>query len=241
MLTRNEEISLAHTFHDAVQNRDLELVKKLIADNPDISIDTDMVTVPPILYAAQKEDWPMVLYLYEIGANLEVKSHPYDWFLAHECILNSPTNVWKSVLTYCNINAQTADGETPLMIAIKNDKDDIVNFMLDTDRCSLSLSDINKENALHYAAKYNKQDIFLKILNKSKLNILNQQNKKGLFPEELLTDEIFKSELPKRIIENDKNIQLEEKVLMPSVKKEEKNKEVSKVTGLSSIKKKKLN
>lgn len=240
MLSKKEEIKLVHSFHDAIQSKDLELVKKIMAEHPDLSIDTDMLTVPPILYAAQKEDWPMVIYFYELGANLDVKTVPYNWFLAHECILTAPLNIAKSILTYSNINAQTADGETPLMIAIKKNKDELANFILDSERCSLSLIDVNKDNALHYAAKYNKHDIFLKIVKLSKLNILNQQNNKGLFPEELLTDEIFKSELPKRLVDNNKSIALEEKVLMPSVKKET-IKEVSKVTGLSSITKKKLN
>lgn len=254
MTTYREALTLNAQFLDAVKHGNLEKLKEIVDNNPDVNLNAELASSRPILYAAQSEYWDMVIFLFEQEANLDVKVEPFKWYLAHECVVNAPTRITKSVLTYCNINAQTADGETPLMIAIKNGKEEIANFIIDTDRVNLSLSDSNKNNALHYAAKYNKPELFLKIVNKSRSNILSEPNKEGLFPEELLEDELFRENLAK-LLDNTSTIRTKNEAIIDKINEnivdipevdidmdfsieviEEKPKKIS---GLSSIKKKK--
>lgn len=256
MTIYREALSMNAKFHDAIKRNDLDKVKDMVEANPDININSEIGLATPILYAAQNEYWDMVLYFFQIEANLDVKMEPHNWYLVHECIVNAPLKVTKSVLNYCNINVQTLDGETPLMIAIKNNKEDIANFIIDTDRANLLLGDKDKNNALHYAAKYNKQDLFVKIVNKSRGNILSETNKQGLFPEELLEDELFKNNLS-NLLDNNKMSNLHTQIRINHIENaieevpevdinmdfliEENIEEVKpkKVTGLSTIKKKK--
>lgn len=256
MTIYRETLSLNAQFLDAIKHGNLEKLKKIVEAHPDVNLDSELAASRPILYAAQSEYWDMVIFLFEQEANLDVKVEPFKWYLAHECVVNAPLRIAKSILTYCNINSQTADGETPLMIAIKNDKSELANFMLDTDRVNLVLVDHEKNNALHYAAKYNKPELFLKIVNKSRSNILSETNKQGLFPEELLEDELFKENLAKLLEDSNLKIRTKNEAIVDKINntvedlpevnmdmdfsietvEEEKPKKIS---GLSSIKKKK--
>jgi ankyrin repeat protein len=224
-------------FHKAVKLGDVKKVTEMIEANPNLDINSEMVTVVPIMYVAQREDWAMFTVLFEKEANLDIKNEPSNWYLVHECVLNAPLNIAKSVVTYCNINSQTALGETPLMIAIKNDKNEMANHMIDTERLEINLTDKEKNTALHYAAKYNNQELFLKLI-KSGAS-LTIKNKKQLTPVDLIEDEIFKRNFYQQLNNVEVNASIEVvKVLEAKLEEKTIPAMQNKISGLSSIKKK---
>lgn len=240
-------LELTSKFHKFIESGDSAKVEEMIKEYPELDINGEMTTIPPILFAAFAEDWKMFSVLFEQEADLDVKNMPLKWYLIHECIANAPTNIAKSVINYANVNAQTADGETPLMIAIKKEKTVLAHYLIDSDRLNLTMLDKNHDTALHYAAKHNNQDLFLKLLDKSQ-GIL-RKNKQGKNPLDLLEDEIFKNNLPaymeklqKELKEVNKptaiNSQPSTVSSVVELPKEEQAPVVPKVTGLSSIKKK---
>ncbi len=236
------QVNINNKFIEAVMKPDLEKVKEMFEAEHQPYINSEINGVPVILYAAQKGDWAMVEELYCLEADLDANVPHLKWYLLHECIKNAPDRVTKSVLQYCNINAQTKSGKTALMVASDENKLPMAEYLVDSGRMDLSITDIEHNNAAHYAAKNSQYDLFIKIAQAGAP--LNKENKKGETPMDLLADPTFKENLPKVLgelakIEKSKN-NTEEVSETEEAKVEDKPAEPvkPKVSGLSSIKKK---
>lgn len=238
------QTDINNEFIDAIMKSDLEKVKEMFAsDNPPF-IDIEINGVPVILYAAQKQDWPMVEELYNMEADLDAKIPYMQWHLIHECVKNAPDRVTKAVLEYCNINAQNKGGKTALMVAINENKLAMAEYLIDLGRMDLSITDTDHNNAAHYAAKNGMYDLFIKLCQAGAP--INKENKEDQTPIDLITDVTFKENLPKvlgelaRIEKKKQEVESEQTVDGVEPKAEEVKEELpkSKVSGLSSIKRK---
>lgn len=235
------KINVNNELNEAVIAGDCERIKKLFEAEDKPYVDHEINGVAVILYAAQHKNWDIVEELYNQEANLDVKVPYLNWFLIHECIKNAPERVTKAVIEYCDINAKTKDGKTPLMVAIKEDKIEMANYLTDLGTSDLSLVDKEGENAGHYAVKTKNYDLFFKLIEK---NIpLTQKNKEGLTSVDLISDVSLKENLPK-IIGQFKKIKDKEITQETTTELVEKVDEVvdveekPKLKGLSSIKRK---
>lgn len=230
-------------YHNAIYSNDIETVKKLLDDNEELNIDVEMVNSPPILYAAQYGYWDLFTVLFERGADLDVKNKNFSFYVIHECAINAPIHIAKSVIKESNINVETGNGETPLMLAIKNDRLEIIDYILESGRINYNMVDKDSNNILHYAAMYDNHSLFLRIIEKT--NQLFKKNKNGELPENLLKDEKFRLSLAQQfenivfqkakelpINEVIEKIDEEKKPLEIQIKEPVKN-----IPGLSSIKK----
>jgi ankyrin repeat protein len=236
-----KKIQLNKAFEGAVAAGDTAAVNELFSEDKVAEeqpfIDFIMVTTTAIMHAAQKQDWAMVEALYELGANLDVMVDPHKWYLINECIVNAPDNVSKAIINYSNVNVQTRHGETPLMVAIKRHKGAMAEYLIETGRVDLNLTNNEGENAAHYAARENNQELFLILLAKGMP--LLRKNKKGQTPVDLIEDDVFRLSLPVELekIENDGgNLLINDKAVED--KQEAVEDKPKKVSGLSSIKKK---
>lgn len=222
-----------------------KITKKIEEQTP--YLDYEMVTTQGIMRAAQNEDWKMVAELFNLGANLEVKIDPYDWYLIHECVVNAPDSILKPFIEYANLNVKNKKGQTPLMVAIERSKDHASDLILENGVFNLAEIDKEKNNIAHYAAKYNKNELFLKLIEKG-VPLLNK-NKAGETAIDLISDDVFRMSLPielERLSSEGKNIVFKENEETVSINKElstNTNADVTedevkpKVTGLSKIKK----
>lgn len=228
---------------EAVLSSNLEKVKELFASEHPPFVDMEINAVPIILHAAQRKDWKMVEELYNMEADLDARVQYLQWHLIHECVKNAPDRITKAVLDYCNINAQTRDGKTALMVAITENKLDMANYLVDLGRMDLSLCDKEQNNAAHYAAKAEQYELFIKLIqNKTPVN---KENKEGKTPIDLIEDVTFRENLPRILgelakIDKVKQVTIEgsddNQVNQTEQVQEEPKK--PKVSGLSSIKKK---
>lgn len=202
-------------FQDAVENNDIEAVKTLFSPleelldrADDLSedeyqkafleiqeempyIDYIMVTTQGIMRAAQKENWELVKVLYNLNASIDdVKILPHHWYLIHECIDRAPLNITKAIIDGANVNVKTAQGETPFMLAIKREKSEITEYLLESGRVQLNEVDKKGNSAAHYAVLTENYDLFLKIIEKGAW-FLNK-NKEGKTPVDLIEDQSFR-------------------------------------------------
>ena len=230
-------------FNTAIKDNDIKKVKELFSvdDCPDINL--EIITVAPILLAAQEGYWDLVGELFELGADVDVRTTPHKWSLLQECVLRAPLYLIDSVADYCNINAQNLKGETALMTSIRIGNKEAFNCLINKEKINLKIEDIKKNNILHYAALNEEHELFMSILEKESTSLLFKKNEDGFTPIELIKDESFKLSLPvqlENISKVKKEIELPEtKVKVDlEVSKENKNQEEVKVNSLSSIKKK---
>jgi hypothetical protein len=238
--TKNK-IELNRQFEEAVMKKDIEKIRSLFSEDKDEVdkpyLNYEMLTAPGIMVAAQNGAWDIVEELYNLGADLDVKIMPYRWYLLHECIANAPDRVTKAIIQESNINTQTTKGETPLMIAISREKGIIAEYLVETGRVDMILTNNNNENVAHYAARAKNYDLFIKLVAKG-VSLL-KKNKEGKTPIDLIEDDTFRLSLPTEfekmaIVEKtDVKQDIEEKIseLDTSIP-------VKKVSGLSSIKRK---
>lgn len=237
------KVNLNNELNDAVIHSNIEKVRELLNLEEPPFVDHEINGVPLILYAAQKADWVMVEELYNAGADLDAKILQFNWSLLHECVKNAPDRVTKAIYEYCDINAQTKDGRTALMVAIQEKKIGMAEFFIDSGRMDFSLVDKKHNNAAHYAAQVEEYDLFIKLVQAGVP--LNKENYDDKNPIDLIRDVSFKENLPKVLgelakIEKNKK-QSSENVIEETATQEEVKEEPAKpkVSGLSSIKKKK--
>lgn len=237
-----EEIDLNNKLKTAVTEQKEEEVQRLLAlDNPPY-VDHEINGVPLILYAAQHKNWKIVEELYNAEANLDVKIDYMNWYLIHECIKSAPDRVTKAVMEYSNMNVQTKDGKTPLMLAIQEDNKMVVEKIVDGQLSNLALTDKNGENAAHYASKNKQYDLLIKLIeNGCPINKLNNDNQS---PIDLIEDVSFRENLPKVLstlnkmhLKKESSQQSENSVVKSEdLSQSVENVEKPKLSGLSKIK-----
>jgi ankyrin repeat protein len=234
----SKKLDLDRKFNDALFSWDIEAVKELFADNienkPDIN--RDLVSCPAILIAAMEKQWDMFELLYTLEADLDVKLISNDWHLIHECVKNAPVEITTTLTEYCNLNVQTEDGKTPLMIAIREKNGTVANLLLNTKTLRLDFADIKGDNAAHYAARAGMDELFLSLIREGVP--LNRKNKEGKYPADLIENEFFKQSIPQveaQIVKESKKATVQESLDEKPKKSEDKPAGLS---GLSKIKKK---
>lgn len=224
------QVNINNDLNEAVIAQDLPKIKALFSSENQPYVDHEINGVALILYAAQKGNWDIVEEFYNMEANLDVCVPYLDWYLVHECIKNAPERVTNAIIEYSNINVQTKQGLTPLMVSLKENKLDTANYILEQGLSDLSIVDKNLENAAHYAAKFNQYELFLKL---SELGCpLNKENSEGLTPVDLIEDITFKENFSKILssrVSKSKEVENVETIESPE-------ETTPKVTGLSKIK-----
>lgn len=237
------QTEINNDFIEAIMKSDIDKVKEMFAAEHQPFIDIEINGVPVIVHAAQKQDWTMVEELYNMEADLDAKIPYLQWHLIHECVKSAPDRVTKAVLEYCNINAQTKLGKTPLMVAINENKIVMAEYLIDLGRMDLSIVDVEHNNAAHYAAKSGLYDLFIKLCQAG--TPINKTNKNGETPIDLITDVTFKENLPKvlgelaRMEKQKQNVENSEPATTDTKAEDAKEEPAkSKVSGLSSIKRK---
>lgn len=229
-------VNLNNELNEAVIAGDLNKIKHLFSLEETPYVDHEINGIPVIMYSAQKAMWDLVEEFYNLEANLDAKVPYMDWYLIHECVKNAPDRVTKAILEYCNINSQTKDGKTALMVASNEKKLDIADYFLDFGKFDLSITDKNFNNIAHYFATNKQYELFIKSVEMG--CPINQENKDGRTPLDLIEDPTFKENFSKILssrIKKDKG-QEENQDDTISDNQQINTEPKPKVTGLSKIK-----
>jgi ankyrin repeat protein len=193
--------------HDAARDGDLEKVKALLKDNPDLVFSKDNVGWMPLEFAAWKGYKDIVELLLASNADVNAKDNLGDTPL-HFAVANDHKDVVELLLaSKADVNAKDKAGETPLHEAAMKDHKDVAKFLLQHGARNLGIEvydaveagDLQKVKALikdnpdlvfckneggltplHAAADYGRKDVaeFL-LVNKANINIKDTE---GLTP-----------------------------------------------------------
>jgi cytohesin len=162
--------------HNAAASGDMEKVKALLKDNPELASRTDANGLTPLHYAAAADQKDVAELLLANKADVNAKMTPggrtpgrtplhfaaaigrremVEWLLAH----------------HANINAKAIDGMTPLHIAVFQGHKNVVEVLLASKADVNTTLTVNGETPLHAAAfKDEKELATLLIANKADVN-----------------------------------------------------------------------
>lgn len=151
----------------AIIANDLNRVKALVEEDPEIVHITNSAGEGPLYMASHFGHLPIIEYLVEHGANIDQKENRNDWTALNLAVHGAHTNVVEYLLNAgADWNIPTKYGDTPLIIACHRNKN---NSHLEIIKMILILGpDITVENkgghnALSYAEE-NNDEIVIQLL-----------------------------------------------------------------------------
>lgn len=108
-----------HDLHDAIMHHNVEKFTAALGAGADLEAPMTAAGTPPLLYAANHRYGFMVMKLLETGANPSGSDH-HGYTPLHAAIAMIQADVFDLLLKYkADINAKTADGMTPLHLAVR--------------------------------------------------------------------------------------------------------------------------
>ena len=154
---------------------------KALTDSSIDLFDTDGNT--PLHYACQYNCCEMVKYLVEQGCDQSIKNQRGDLALHIACWISLEIVQLLNISVDSLVNCLDASGDTPLLIAVKNRKLRIVQYLTKNLSCDdLKVKDSKGESALHISCKDTLITLeMVKVLCISS-DIINSQNAKGDTP-----------------------------------------------------------
>ncbi len=163
---------------DAICNNDIDFLKEHRHDfdiNHRFS-DEDNDTL--LSYAISDSDSELYYYLLNEGADIHLKNDEGENIL-HSAIYSGRIDRVKLVLNEDNIDEETRDGTTPLILALGLEHEDIASFLIDKD-ANIDCSDRDGNYPIHLAASLGLKSIVIKLI--SKRVYLNVKTKLGNLP-----------------------------------------------------------
>lgn len=235
--------------HNLVKD-DVEAVAKMFEveatpENPEPlipDVNGEIQDHPVILFAAKRNNWKMVSELFFHGANLDVCDASHGWYFVNEVIIGASDKMFEGLVAECNMDVATRDGDSPLMVALKNDKFERAEYLLRNTGVQYSTINSKKENAGHEAIRKGRYDFFLELVKAGMAYDL--KNKEGKTPLDLLDNAMIRNSIEQKIevfkLEgNVRHAPSGTRVLVATeeeVKPKVVDAEKKKVSGLSSIK-----
>ena len=132
----------------ACQQQNIELVKALTVCSVDI---IDLTSGNSLLhYACSYGCTEIIQFLVDRGCDQTIVNNDGELAIhIASCISLKVTQL----LTKCDINSLNADGDTPLHIACKSEKVDIINYLVDDAKCDINIPNADGYHPLHIACE----------------------------------------------------------------------------------------
>lgn len=151
----------------AITDNNLNRVKALVEENPDIVNITNTAGEGPLYMASYFGHLPIIEYLIEHGANVNHKENRNGWTALNLAVHGAHTNVVEYLLTAgADWNIPTKYGDTPLIIACHKNKNnshlEIIKMLLILGP-DVSVENSGGHNALSYAEEQN-DEIVIQLL-----------------------------------------------------------------------------
>ena len=145
-LLKDESTSIT-PFESACKVRSLHLMKALTV----LSVDTiDSKGNTPLHYACKYICTEIAQFLIEHGCSQTIFNNKKELPIHISCYQSLEIT---QMLKQCDINAQNADGNTPLHIACEHSKEEIVFYLVKEAKCDVNISNRRGDFALHIACR----------------------------------------------------------------------------------------
>ncbi|CAH1130074.1 unnamed protein product [Ceutorhynchus assimilis] len=179
--SRNPTEILQRQFLEAAENGDLQTIKTLLDQDPDLINTTDKDKYTALHRACYSGHLEVVKYLVKNGADIGAKTE-MQWEPLHSCCQWSHVGC-AAFLIQCgaNVNALSEGGQTPLHIAATHGKNyDTVQLLLMHPYINPSLKNNSGETATDLARRsskyYNIFDMVDPVLDSKSLELLKPKN-----------------------------------------------------------------
>lgn len=219
----------------AVVSGDLEAVKRSVGNGANINYMPSDNSV--MMIAGFNKHWDIVDYLIDNGANINL-TNLFNYHIIHVLAKDGPLDIIQKVVSLSAgtvINHRDNDRDTAFSIAVKENREEVVDFFLDLIGTDITCLDIDGKSTLHYAAELGHKDMFMKLWFQGVS--LEHEDKHGKHAVDYIADEAWRDELPQF-----EKVVTEAKIIREELKENKENVEVAvvdtlKATGISSIKK----
>lgn len=229
----HELMNANSNFETAVMRNDLDEVKRAISVGADVNYS---VAERSMIYtAAYKNQWEIVEFLLDEGANVNT-ANGFHNRLVHQIAEKGSLELFERVISLGAVyNCYDLDKETPFLTAVKKNRHNIVDYMLD-DLVGVDLTSTDNlgKNTLHYCAELGHKDMFMKLWYQGvDISITDQKGNTAI---DYIRDEEWKNQLPELEKEVSEIKQIKETEAAKEEKVVESVKDTLKATGISSIK-----
>lgn len=196
----NESYKSNSEFEQAVIRGDLDLVKQAIEQGADKDYSSNERSM--IYIASFNKSWGIVDYLLDEGANVNT-ANSFHNRLIHQVAENGSVQLLSKVIAAgAIINCRDLDKETPFLSAVKKNRHDVVDYMLDLIGVDITSMDSEGKTTLHYCAEKGYKDMFMKLWYQGvDIAILDRKGNSAI---DYIQDQDWKDELPeleKEVIE----------------------------------------
>ncbi len=163
--------------HAAVKGKHLDIIKQLLDQGIDPN-ETDEEGHSALQLAAKNGDLDSFKLLMQRGAEIKALDKSNAGVLHYACGWDKPIDMAKFLVEQgLDVNLKNKEGETALLIAVKNENLAVALYLIDK-KANLNDQDEKGNTALHYAVeKYSKKMMVLLLLKGADINI---KNKEGL-------------------------------------------------------------
>ncbi|XP_050316125.1 ankyrin repeat domain-containing protein 49-like [Anthonomus grandis grandis] len=129
--SRNPSAIVEYKILEASENGDLETIKELLRQDPNLVHTTDKDNYTPLHRACYANNLEVVKYLVSNGANLSAKTE-MQWEPLHSCCQWGNFKCAAVLIQHgANVNAVSEGGQTPLHIAATHGKNyDVIQMLL---------------------------------------------------------------------------------------------------------------
>lgn len=172
-------MSSSSTMLNGVMQGNLDNVKQAIQDG--VNIDDSPSDAPYILLAATQAHWAVVDYLLDAGAIATVRNR-LNWTLLHQTVKGGNLDLTQKLLDRgIYINNKDSSGEAPLATAVKTGNLDMIELLMKHPDINKNVTDEDKNSVLHIAAKNNAEDLFLSLMTHGvDVSIINNESKTAI-------------------------------------------------------------
>lgn len=167
--------------HDLCRQNNLNQIRKLVLEKPEIINKTDIYNQSLIFTAIENNHEKIINFLLK-QKNLNLnQTDKFTWTPLHWAVKLEQYDIVKALLnSQSDPNIQDAKGRTPLHLAIKSKKQNIIDLLLKHNDTDLNLRRSKLNTYMHYAIKeqnYHLTLYLIKTLGANNLLITNAENK----------------------------------------------------------------
>lgn len=231
--TLNDVLNANSVLEGAIMRSDLEDVKRAVGLGA--NVDHSVAERSMVYIAAFKEQWHIVDYLLDEGANVNT-ANGFHNRLVHQVAQKGSLELLERLVSLGAVyNCMDLDKETPFLTAVKKNRHEIVDYMLE-DLVGVDITSVDNlgKSTLHYCASLGYKDMFMKLWYQG-VDISLVDNK-GNTAIDYITDPEWKDQLPELEKEVVEIQQIKEAEAARENNQEAPVKDTLKATGISSIK-----
>ena len=137
----------------------VDIVRTLVNHKANVNAKTDSGDTPLTLAAGRGRDNVVHALLSDCRCQVDAKGQ-YGYTALHcSCIFYGHVDIVRTLVkNKANVNARTDSGDTPLTLAVKNNLDNVVDFLLSDSQCVVDAKGQDGYTALHYSCRYGHVD-----------------------------------------------------------------------------------